>query len=453
MDGFLRVPENHPKLPEILDELKLEKDGETFEIYEYNEEFGEVCIPRCYATSFIGDTVYDMTSDGRHLDHTENSLFKARDGQDIAIRDTLQTIHSEGGSLLIAACGTGKTVMGAEIALKIGVSTCILVHKEFLAKQWEEAFRMLAPWITVGRMQRDVVDTGRTHDIVIAVTQSVVNSRRDYGDSFYDSFGLIICDEVHRYGAALWQKAITRFPARYRLGLTATPSRQDGLWKVITKHISSSGPVLEASTLTPDVYVIKTDVKIPQKVWYKPWLDKKAQRAVLVTALASHVGRNEAVLRYIIRAYNAGRKVLVISERRAQLDYFSQRLATEGMGADEVGFYVGGTKQAKLDIAAQKSIILSTYQMASEGLNIPDLDTLIMATPQNSIQQTVGRILRIFEGKGAPVVLDFFDEKMELVLLKEGAEDLYDVDLSNPFEGGMEFRRRQYKKLRYTVHG
>jgi superfamily II DNA or RNA helicase len=382
----------------------------------------------------MGDTVYDRTTDGRFLDYKEKSLFVAREGQETTIRESLRLLNSEGGSLLIANCGTGKTVQGAEIAVRLGLSTCVLVHKEFLVKQWEEAFKLVAPWFTVGRMQRDVVDTGRTHDIVVAVTQSVVNPKRDYPSDFYESFGLIICDEVHRYGASLWQKAITRFPAKYRLGLTATPERADGLWRVITSHISPRGPVLQAVSLMPEIYILKTDVEVPPSLWDLAWLDDTAKRAKLVSALSTHRGRNEKILRYIIRAFNAGRKVLVISERRAQLDHFFKRLTEEAVGGDEVGSYVGGTKQAKLDIAAQKSIVLTTYQMSKEGLNIPDLDTLIMATPQSSVQQTVGRILRSYEGKGQPVVLDF-------------------VDMNAPLIGSGMHRRSQYKKLGYHIHG
>jgi superfamily II DNA or RNA helicase len=72
--------------------------------------------------------------------------------------------------------------------------------------------------------------------------------------------------------------------------------------------------------------------------------------------------------------------------------------------------------------------------MSKEGLNIPDLDTLIMATPQSSVQQTVGRILLSYEGKGQPVVLDF-------------------VDMNAPLIGSGMHRRSQYKKLGYHIHG
>lgn len=458
LDGYFRVPADDPSIPEFIETLKVDTREGTFELYEYNEEESELCLPRSYRyhRAYRNCEVRDYTSSGRSFswknDTTKVSRFIPREGQLDVVTEVCSRLFTDDSSLLIAGCGTGKTVMGAEIALRMGVSTCVIVHKEFLANQWEAAFTMLAPWVKVGRLQRDQIDTGNDCDIVIAVTQSVVNPKRTYSDEFYNSFGLIICDEVHRYGASIWQKAITKFPARYRLGLTATPERQDGLWRVITTHISNSGPTLKAASLVADIYIVKTDVNIDQNIWYKPWLDSKLQRGTIVSALACHRGRNEAVLGFIIRAYNKGRKILVISERRVQLDHFSKRLTEEKIPDEDIGFYVGGIKQDKLDLAAKKQIILTTYQMSKEGLDIPDLDTLIMATPQSSIEQTVGRILRRFEGKAAPVVIDIHDEKFAAILnLKD--PDRTEDDVYHPLSGGIFSRRKQYKKLGYRVHG
>jgi superfamily II DNA or RNA helicase len=458
LDGYFRIPADDPAVSELIETLTLDVREGTFALYEKDEELNELCIPRTFRNDvlFRSRSIEDCTVGGRPFswidDPSKASHFIPREGQLEVVQGVCDNLFSNYGSLLIAGCGTGKTVMGAEIALRMGVSTCVIVHKEFLASQWEAAFAMLAPWVTVGRMQRDQVDTGHNFDIVLAVTQSIVNPKRDYSDDFYNSFGLIICDEVHRYGASIWQKAITKFPARYRVGLTATPERQDGLWRVITSHISNTGPTLKAASLVPDIYIVKTDVKVDQKLWYKPWLDLKLQRGAIISALSGHRGRNEAILSFILKAYNKGRKVLVISERRAQLDHFSKRLTEESISCDDIGFYVGGMKQDKLDISARKQVILTTYQMSKEGLDIPDLDTLIMATPQGSIEQTVGRILRRFEGKATPVVIDVHDDKFEAVINYKDLDRTED-ELFKPLISGLFSRKRQYKKLGYRIHG
>jgi superfamily II DNA or RNA helicase len=166
----------------------------------------------------------------------------------------------------------------------------------------------------------------------------------------------------------------------------------------------------------------------------KPWANDKMKRAMIISHLAENKERTNTIFRYLLRAYRAGRKIIVISERKCQLNDLAAMLKANQLDDEDFGFYIGGMKQAKLDISADKQIILSTYQMVKEGLNIPDLDTLIMGTPQAQIEQTVGRILRVYDGKGAPIVLDF-------------------VDSTCPMLMGMGYSRlNQYKRLCYTVH-
>ena len=435
LDGYFRMKGIDPLVPYFIDNYKIRTKDKLFELYEYDEETDELRLPRSAVSHLPKEVqIEDNRVLGRNLDSLLVSQFSAREGQESVINSVLEELIHTYSSLLLAACGQGKTIMGSEIALRLGLSTCVLVHKEFLAKQWEDSFHILNPNIRVGRMQRDVVDTGNECDVVIAITQSVVNHKRDYGSSFYSSFGLIICDEVHRYGAELWQKAITKFPAKYRLGLTATPERGDGMWRVITSHISEKSSRLIAKSLIPKVFLVKTDATIPSSLYDKPWLDDTQKRAKIISILSENEGRNEVISRNVLRAYSVNRKTLVISERRAQLEHLSKRVKAMGIDEEDIGFYVGGMKQEKLDIAAQKQVIFTTYQMTKEGLNVPDLDTLIMATPQSKVEQAVGRILRQVEGKGSPLVVDFCDELVPM---------LHGMSLG---------RLSQYKKLGYNTN-
>lgn len=196
------------------------------------------------------EVILDNRAQGRKLS-LGKSLFNPRVGQKDTVAEAVSRLKLHNTAMLIAGCGTGKTVMGAEIALRLGLSTCVLVHKEFLADQWEEAFEMVCPGIRIGRLQRDQCDTGHDYDVVLAVTQSVTNSRREYPIEFYRSFGLVIGDEVHRYAAGVWQKAITSFPAAYRLGLTATPYRGDRMWPVLEAHFGGQQVKLQGESLVP----------------------------------------------------------------------------------------------------------------------------------------------------------------------------------------------------------
>ena len=105
----------------------------------------------------------------------------------------------------------------------------------------------------------------------------------------------------------------------------------------------------------------------------------------------------------------AGRRLLILSDRREHLIDFATMFAAQGLTS--IGYYVGGMKQVDLDTSATKQIILGTYAMASEGMNIPTLNTILLATPKSNIEQSVGRILRQKkeERTVAPRILDILD--------------------------------------------
>ena len=82
----------------------------------------------------------------------------------------------------------------------------------------------------------------------------------------------------------------------------------------------------------------------------------------------------------------------------------------EENGINDAGLYMGGMKKHELDESEAKRIILATYSLAHEGLDIPTLDTLILATPKTDVIQACGRILRTGGArKFDPYILDIVD--------------------------------------------
>jgi superfamily II DNA or RNA helicase len=103
------------------------------------------------------------------------------------------------------------------------------------------------------------------------------------------------------------------------------------------------------------------------------------------------------------------RKILILSERRNHLLDF-EKLIIENKIAT-VGYYVGGMSMTELKNSEDKQVILATFQMASEGMDIPSLNTLILASPYTSIEQSIGRIQRqkADERKYIPLTIDIWD--------------------------------------------
>jgi superfamily II DNA or RNA helicase len=106
------------------------------------------------------------------------------------------------------------------------------------------------------------------------------------------------------------------------------------------------------------------------------------------------------------------RRVLILSERRNQLKDIEQFIVEHNIANSSYGYYVGGMKQTDLALSAEKQIILATYQLASEGFNVPSLNTIIFASPISDIQQSIGRILREIpeKRKYTPLCIDIFDD-------------------------------------------
>jgi hypothetical protein len=128
--------------------------------------------------------------------------------------------------------------------------------------------------------------------------------------------------------------------------------------------------------------------------------------AKIMSGIVADTERNAMIVDLIAAALNAGRKVLCLSDRRAHCSTLLQQLQARCPGK-KACLYLGGMKAEQLaEAAAIGDVLLATYGLASEGLDIPTLDTLVMCTPRSSIEQAVGRVLR---GAPNPLIIDILD--------------------------------------------
>ena len=125
---------------------------------------------------------------------------------------------------------------------------------------------------------------------------------------------------------------------------------------------------------------------------------------------------------------NSEKQIMVLSHKRDLLDYLETEIS--GRGFATVGQYVGGMKPAALQESEGKQIVLATYAMAAEALDIKTLNTLVMISPKTDIIQSVGRILRTKnDGK---IIVDV-------------------VDSHDVFQNQWKKRRAFYKKSIYGI--
>lgn len=313
------------------------------------------------------------------------------------------------GGIVKAPCGWGKTVFSCAAIAEMNVPTLVIVNKDFLMKQWVERINTYLPDAKVGMCVQDECDFEGKH-IVIAMVHSL--GRRDYGEKFYNYFGLVVVDEVHRISARTWAPVPGKFPARWRLGLSATPRRKDGTEKVFLYELGSLLFEGVEKRLTPEIKRVYTDFRVLK--------GGALPDHVLIRYMVNNKARNDKIADLVFRAFKSGRKPLVMSKQLKHLAILDglvrERCRDAGLTVT-TGFYVGQSGKNKDEIlynASQAQIVFTTAQMAAEALDIPPLDTLIMVYPMSDVEQAVGRILRPYEGKQSPIVIDIRDPEIPM---------------------------------------
>ncbi|GAQ93364.1 hypothetical protein KFL_014720010, partial [Klebsormidium nitens] len=283
--------------------------------------------------------------------------------------------------------------------------TLVIVHKEVLLTQWEERINTFAPRARIGRIQGSTVITDGCH-FVIGMLQSL--SMRGYNRAILDEFDLVVVDECHHVAAKVFSRALRCLCTPYRLGLSAYVDRKDGLTDVIKWHL---GDVCFLVERKGDSGLTVETIRYEQPAYKEPApLFRNGQLALckMIDVLCNDPRRNKLIVNMVRELAQSGRCILVLSDRRDHCSALQKALVEKGLAA---GLFLGGTRRESLDAVAESSqVIIGTYAIASEGLDIPRLNTLVMATPKSDIRQTVGRITRGSSSASNPLVIDICDK-------------------------------------------
>jgi len=301
---------------------------------------------------------------------------------------------------------THNTVMALNIISRLKKKTLVIVHKEFLLNQWVERIEQFLPDAKVGRIQGPIVDI-QDKDIVIGMLQSL--SMKEYDSGVFDEFGLTIADECHHISAEVFCRSLFKIVTPYMLGLSATMNRKDGLTKVFKQFL---GNVLYKEERTSDdaVNVRKIEYKSSDPEFGETVYNFKGQThyAIMIRKLCEFNHRSEFILRVLgdMLEEMPGQQIMILAHNKSLLHYLHD--AIEHRKIASVGYYVGGMKEAALKETESKQVVIATYAMAEEALDIKSLASLIMATPKTDVTQAVGRILRMKHEK--PIVVDIVDQ-------------------------------------------
>ena len=166
----------------------------------------------------------------------------------------------------------------------------------------------------------------------------------------------------------------------------------------------------------------------------------------MINNICEYFPRFELV-RDLIKKYNREkRSILILSDRRGHLEVLYKML-----NAYSRGYYVGGMKPEELRESQEKDIILATYSMASEGMDIPKLNTVILASPKSDVEQSVGRVFRqkACDRKFHPLIIDIQDNFSTFTKQCEKRLKFYQKNNFTIFKDGEEIKKvKKQKKVK-----
>jgi len=397
-----------------LQQRKLHPQAEPQTLRLWESEPDVFGVPRAYflERARLAHQVEDRTTRGQDLGKPIAFEGQLRPGQLLAFRAVMPQLEKGYGGVVRAPTGWGKTVWACAVVAELGVPALVFVQRESLTEQWVERLEQFLPDARIGVVQGDRCDHTGFH-VSVAMMQSV-SQRDNYPQTLYDWPGLLIFDEVHRLAAPTFSQIPPRFPARWRLGLSATPRRADGTEDAFFFHLGGMLHSAFQAKLTPKVKRVWTRFRLPPM---KGLNERDISEALLLRFLCTNPRRNAIIVDQLVRAVAAGRRCLVLSKRLQHLDDLEELFQAEYIKSDcppTTGFCIGGVRGEKLAKAKQAQVIFATYSFAGEGFDVPELDTLVMATPIYDSEQPVGRILREHEGKKHPIVVDLRDDHIGL---------------------------------------
>ena len=335
------------------------------------------------------------------------------------------------GGLVVMATGLGKTWLAAFDATRPQFRRVLFVaHREEILLQTREVFRQIRPDASVGLVMGEHNDTGA--DVVLATVQSLA---RRLDPIPADRFDYVVVDEFHHAAAPTYRRVVDHLQPAFLLGLTATPDRADkaDLLSLCEDNLAFECGLAEGidrRLLSPFCYYGVPD---PVDFTPLPWRNSRFDLEALETAVVT-VERAQAALREWRRLAGSRTLAFCVSVRHA--DFMAQVFREAGVPA--VAVHSGSTSapryEALFDLARGAVSVVFSVDMFNEGVDVPEIDTVLLLRPTQSpivFLQQIGRGLRLSEGKEYLQVIDFVGNHRSFLLVARVLAGLRDGALAS----------------------
>lgn len=332
--------------------------------------------------------------------------------------EAVEEILSRDIGVLCAPTGSGKTVIALAVIAERKQPTLIIVHTKELLYQWIDRIETFLgiPKDEVGKIGDGCWDVGRQ------VTVGIVNSVYKVKEEIKEDFGFVISDESQRCPSRQFSEAVSTFPASFLLGLSATPYRRDRLTRLIFWYLGPLVHEIPLEALQEEGSVLKARVE-----WrytdFRSDYDPVEEYPQMLSELTNEPERNKQIAQDVMSEKGGGIR-LVLTDRKNHVDALKALLYLEG-DTPNVETLTGSTPKQEREATirrlkkAKSGVLIATGQLIGEGFDLPILTSLFLATPisfDGRVIQYLGRILRPAEGKGEPVVYDYCDRNVSVLL-------------------------------------
>ena len=329
-----------------------------------------------------------------------------------------RSAHQRFRNLVVAATGTGKTLISAFdfarfVKDKPQAKFLFVAHREEILKQARSAYRGVLRNGAFGELW--VGGHTPEHYRQLFVSIQTLNNQLEQLNLTADYYDYIVIDEVHHIAASSYRAVLEYFSPTILLGLTATPERHDG-----GDILADFGGVIAAEIRLPEAinrrhlcpfqyFAIDDDTDLRNIAWSRGRYDI-AQLTNLYTHNQARFNKIFLSMQEIIT--DIGKmKALAFCVSKEHAQYMTQQFLLRGIKADVLTSDNSHERQQKQQAISSGSInVLCVVDIFNEGVDIPEMDTLLFLRPTESLTiflQQLGRGLRLADGKECCTVLDF----------------------------------------------
>jgi superfamily II DNA or RNA helicase len=393
---------------------------------EYFTEGKEgLIVPRGYSIPFTNKIVKD-TRVTNHVQYPKLHI-ELRQTQKEAVEKFLHFYKEETDErgVIILPTGKGKSILGLYLARKFSQRVLVVVQKDDLVDGWTKDAKVIFGMKPkeVGLIKAKDYRLGK--QITVTTVQTLSKLPPEKIKQLHDYFGMVIVDEFHHSVAKIYNM-INYFPARFKIGLTATAMRNDGLVDVLYLHFGKL--VYEFKDSGNDEDILPVTVKIqnartefnPERVYkYNARKKRPEPEPIPISTVRKAISFDDAfnnlLEKDIVNEYVEGKSCVVFTHEKEHCRIIADGLKSRGIPDDKIQLYYGDSrtpKEVMKQRAEEKTVLvtIATYSIATEGTNVKAWERGFLASTvanEKDTIQAIGRCRRTMKGKEDCIIYDY----------------------------------------------